>query len=451
MNIQFLGAAGTVTGSRYLVRHNGTTLLIDCGLFQGVKALRNRNWTRFPFPPVEIDAVVLTHAHLDHIGYLPRLVNEGFKGSIYCTEATKALAEILLKDSAHIQEEDARRANKYGYSKHTPAEPLYTINDAKKTIAQFKTVSFSQPLTINEGAITFYPAGHILGSAFIKLQLGECSVVFSGDVGRPNDLTMKPPHQLVPSDYLVVESTYGDRLHASNDPVSELQTVILQTAKKGGTLMVPAFSVGRVQGLSYAISELKEKGLIPDIPVYLDSPMGIDVTKLYCDFNSEHRLSKEQCHRMCKGITFVKTPQESEKLTMNPHPKIIIAGAGMLNGGRILHHLIAFGGNHRNTLLVTGYQANGTRGRALLDGAKQIKAYGKYTNITCGVRQISGLSAHADYNELVEWLQSSENSPTKVIITHGEPAASDNLRRVLTETLSLNAVIPEMGETIELR
>ena len=450
MNIQFLGAAGTVTGSRYLVRHNGTTLLIDCGLFQGVKALRNRNWTRFPFPPVEIDAVVLTHAHLDHIGYLPRLVNEGFKGSIYCTEATKALAEILLKDSAHIQEEDARRANKYGYSKHTPAEPLYTINDAKKTIAQFKTVSFSQPLTINEGAITFYPAGHILGSAFIKLQLGECSVVFSGDVGRPNDLTMKPPHQLVPSDYLVVESTYGDRLHASNDPVSELQTVILQTAKKGGTLMVPAFSVGRVQGLSYAISELKEKNLIPDIPVFLDSPMGIDVTKLYCDYNSEHRLSKEQCHRMCKGITFVRTPQESEQLTMNPHPKIIIAGAGMLNGGRILHHLMAFGGNHRNTLLITGYQANGTRGRTLLEGAKKIKVYGKYVNITCAIRQISGLSAHADYSELITWLKTSPSLPGQVFITHGEPAASDNLRRVIEEELSIRTTIPEMGETHEL-
>jgi len=451
MNIQFLGAAGTVTGSRYLVRHGQTTLLIDCGLFQGVKALRNRNWSDFPYPPGDIDAVVLTHAHLDHIGYLPRLVNAGFKGPIYCTEATRALAEILLKDSAHIQEEDARRANKYGYSKHQPAEPLYTTSDVDRTMALFRGIPFDQTLSVQEAELTFYPVGHILGSAFIKLQLGGRSIVFSGDVGRSCDLIMKAPRPLVSSDYLVIESTYGDRLHANNDVVSELQAVIQETAEKGGILMVPAFSVGRVQGLLFAISELKAKDLIPDIPVYLDSPMGIDVTKLYCEFSSEHRLNAEQCHRMCNEVQFVRTPQESQQLMLNKHPKIIVAGAGMLNGGRILHHLIALGDDRRNTLMITGYQANGTRGRALLEGASQIKAYGKYTDIRCTVRQISGLSAHADYNELNDWIQSSETSPNQVFISHGEPAASDSLRRVIKDKSGLNAIIPEMGETFELK
>ncbi len=449
MKIRFLGAAGTVTGSRYLIQEQGTRLLVDCGLFQGIKSIRSRNWKPFPVDPASIDAVVLTHAHLDHSGYLPRFMREGFHGHILCTAATRELADILLADSAHLQEEDARHANRHGYSKHHPAEPLYTIEDARKVMTQFRTVDFDKPFRIGPLTISLSPAGHILGSACVRVDKGSTSLTFSGDVGRPNDLIMRPPHALRDSDYLVLESTYGDRLHGSDNTREKLAGIVRDTVAHGGTLMIPAFAVGRAQAMTYLLSEMMAAHEIPDLPIYLDSPMAIDVADVLLRHSEEHRLDSGQCRAMAARITQVRTGDESRELTQIRYPKIIIAGAGMLNGGRILHHLQSFGGDSRNTLVITGYQAAGTRGYALLNGADHLRMYGMDVSIHCRIEQLDDLSAHADYQELMHWLQPLR-APRQTFITHGEPIASDSLRQKLVHEMGWPALAPEQGDEFEL-
>jgi metallo-beta-lactamase family protein len=450
MKIRFLGAAGTVTGSRYLLTHGGQQLLVDCGLFQGVKNIRSRNWKPFPVNAADISAVVLTHAHLDHSGYLPRLMREGFAGPVWTTSASRELVDILLEDSAHLQEEDARHANRFGYSKHHPAEPLYTSEDADDAMKHFRSADFGDPVTIGPFHVTFFRAGHILGAASVRVECGGHSITFSGDLGRPNDPVMMAPEALVASDWLVVESTYGDRLHAEHDPYETLAAIVSRTAARGGTVLLPAFAVGRAQTLMYLLSRLMDEHRIPDLPVFLDSPMAIDVTGVFRKYRHEHRLTQDACDRIRDAVTYTRSPEDSEALAANRYPKVIIAGAGMLNGGRILHHLLAFGADPRNTVVITGYQAEGTRGDALLKGARSLRIFGRDAQISCEVAQIDGLSAHADYREMLDWLRPIERAPRRVFVTHGEPVASDSLRQKLEHELGWSAVVPEQDEEFTL-
>lgn len=451
MKLRFLGAAGTVTGSRYLLTHDGQSLLVDCGLFQGVKNVRSRNWKPFPVDPKGISAVLLTHAHLDHSGYLPRLMREGFHGPVWTTSASRELVEILLEDSAHLQEEDARHANRYGYSKHHPAEPLYTDDDARHVMRQFRSTGFGEPVTIGHFRVTFSKAGHILGAASVRVECAGQSITFSGDLGRPDDPVMFPPEPLAATDWLVVESTYGDRLHPQDDPYETLAGIVSRTAARGGTVLLPSFAVGRAQALMYLLSRLMDEHRIPELPVFLDSPMAIDVTGVFRHYRHEHRLSQDACDRMRDAVTFTRSPEESEALASNRYPKVIIAGAGMLNGGRILHHLLAFGADARNTIVIAGYQAEGTRGDALLKGRRTLRIFGRDAAINCEVTQVEGLSAHADYREILDWLRPVERAPRRVFVTHGEPVASDSLRQKLEHELGWSAEVPEQDEEFDLR
>lgn len=450
LTLKFLGAAGTVTGSRYLLSHGKTRVLVDCGLFQGVKNLRLRNWKPLPVSAAQIDAVVLTHAHLDHSGYLPRLINEGFTGPVFCTSATRDLAKILLPDSGHLQEEDARRANRYGYTKHHPAEPLYTAAQAERSLGSLHAKPYYSSFGIGSMRVSFTPAGHILGAACVHIEAGGRRLTFSGDLGRPNDTIMLPAEPVKRADYLVVESTYGDRLHPATDVKARLAAIIKKTAARGGLVMIPAFAVGRAQDLLHLLTELREEGAIPALPIYLDSPMAIDVTDLFSHYCGEHRLSRQQCAAIFKTAIYVRDQEESKRLSASNTPKIIVAGAGMLTGGRILHHLRSFGGDHRNTIVIAGYQAAGTRGAALLGGASTLRIFGEEVRIDCVVENIEELSAHADYSEIIAWLQGFEAPPKTVFITHGEPVAADHLRQVIERQLGWNVVVPDMDDEFPL-
>ena len=405
MKLKFLGTTGTVTGSKYLLTVNDQKILIDCGLFQGLKPLRLRNWSPLPIDPREIDAVILTHAHLDHSGYLPLLVKQGFKGKVYCTPGTRDLCKILLLDSGYLQEEEARHANKRGFSKHKPALPLYTEEDAKRSLSSLHAVAFHTSFKINDKVeVSFVPAGHILGAAIVRIQAEGRSVVFSGDLGRLSDPIMNPPEAVKTADYLLVESTYGDRRHDQEEPKLALAEVINRTVKRGGIIVVPAFAVGRAQGLLYYVQRLKKEKLIPDIPVFLNSPMAIEASNLYCEYRAEHRLSPEECDATCNVAHYVKTVEESKRLNELTEPALIISASGMATGGRVLHHLKAYAPDPKNTILIAGYQAAGTRGQAIAGGAKEIKIYGEYVPVRAEVAIIGALSAHADYTEILDWL-----------------------------------------------
>lgn len=451
MRIQFLGAAQTVTGSKYLLNVGSKNVLIDCGLFQGYKNLRLRNWDKLPIEPSKIDAVILTHAHLDHTGYLPLLVKNGFTGPIYSTAATKDLCAILLPDSGHIQEEDAFFANKYGYSKHKIALPLYTQQEAEIVIKQFMTKEFDQIHSLFEGSsFTFSRAGHILGSAFIKITQGDSSIVFTGDMGRLHDPVMLEPAKIEFADYLVIESTYGNRLHDKEPPLQQLGRVIKETAKRGGTLVIPAFAVGRAQSLLYYIYQLKSKNEIPNLPVFLDSPMATNVTKLLCHYKDEHRLNEEQCKNACEVATYVNTPEESKRIDNSRMPSIIISASGMATGGRVLHHLKAFAPDERNTILFSGYQAGGTRGARMMNGEREIKIHGQIIQVRAHVEAISSLSAHADYQEILQWLENFKKPPKQVFITHGELDAATALKEKIEEKFHWKCSIPKHLKKVDL-
>jgi metallo-beta-lactamase family protein len=429
MNVSFLGAAGTVTGSRHLVTAGTKRVLVDCGLFQGLKTLRLRNREPLPFDPKGLDAVILTHAHLDHTGFLPVLVKEGYTGPIFCTAPTADLAPILLSDSGHLQEEDARWARKKGFSRHKEPLPLYTEEDARDVTPLLTPLPIAETVDLDGLKLTYSLAGHILGAASVLLESDEGRVLFSGDLGRPADLLIPPPGPPPEADWVVMESTYGDREHPTIHPVDLLTVILRRTLKRGGVLMVPAFSVGRAQLMLYVLSKVFSAGSAPRVPVYLNSPMAIDVTKLYLRHDTFHRLTHDECAAAFSVAEYVRSVEESKALNQRRGPMVIIAGAGMLTGGRILHHIAAFAPDARNALLLTGYQAEGTRGADLLAGKPHVKIHGRSVPVRAEVRAFDGLSAHADHSELMDWLGASPRAPRKVYLVHGEPRASDALRR----------------------
>ncbi len=455
MKLTFLGATGTVTGSKYLLESGSggdrARILIDCGLFQGLKELRLRNWLNLPVNPASIDAVILTHAHIDHSGYLPLLVKNGFSGRVYCSEATYDLCAILLPDSGFIHEEDARRANRYGYSKHQPAEALYTEKQARHALKQFKVVDFGRSVFINkQTSFSLSRSGHILGSAFITLNCGGKSIVFSGDLGRSNDPLMNVPAKIQHADYLLIESTYGDRLHSDNDPQQVLADLISATVKKGGSLLIPAFAVGRAQTLLYYIHQLKQSGEIDDIPVYLDSPMAISVTKILCKHKNDHRLPKNLCFDLCDSAIYTRTAEESKQIDSSEQSCIVISASGMATGGRVLHHLKQFLVNKNNTILFAGFQAEGTRGDRLVRGEKEIKIHGEIYPVNARVENLAGLSAHADYHEILAWLENFKQAPRRTFVTHGQPKSAEALREKIEEKFSWSVEVPEYMEAVEL-
>jgi len=451
MKLTFLGATGTVTGSKYLLASGTKKILVDCGLFQGYKQLRLRNWAGLPVDPRKIDAVVLTHAHIDHSGYLPLLIRSGFSGRVYSTRATRDLCEILLPDSGHLQEEEAEFANRHGFSKHSPAQPLYTEEDGKRALRAFTPVAFGRDIQLDKHlTLRFSPSGHILGSAFALIRDASTSILFSGDIGRPNELIMPAPEKITGADYLVLESTYGDRRHDATDPREIMAPIIRRTAKRKGVVIIPAFAVGRAQTLLYYIHLLKAERAIPDIPVYLNSPMATDVTRIYHKYRSEHRLTPEQCDAMCSAARIVNSVEESIQLNEKPGPMIIISASGMATGGRVVHHLKKFAPDPRNTILFAGFQAGGTRGAAIMSGAESVKIHGEYVPVRAEVAAIDNLSAHADYREILDWLSHFKKPPRETFITHGEPSASDALRRRIEETKQWRCTVPEYRQTAKL-
>ena len=451
MKLTFLGATGTVTGSKYLLEVGRLRILVDCGLFQGLKQLRLKNWAKLPIDPASVDVVILTHAHIDHTGYLPLFVRNGFAGKVYCTYGTRDLCEILLPDSAHLQEEEAKFANKYGFSKHQPALPLYTRDDALKALSLLSPVDFEQEVDLGDGVtFTMTPNGHILGSAFVRIADGKKSIVFSGDIGRPQHLLMNAPTPIKQADYLVLESTYGDRTHDKTDPKIKLAETINRTISRGGKLIVPVFAVGRAQEILYAIHLLKAEGKIADVPVYLNSPMAIDATQIFVRHSGEHRLSHAECEAMCRTARMVNTVEQSKALNENPHPMIILAASGMASGGRVVHHIEAFAPNPHNTILFVGFQAAGTRGAAMMEGASSVKIHGEYVPINAEVAFTSNMSAHGDYLEILDWLRGFESAPKRTFITHGEPIAADTMRHHIEEKLHWQTCVPDYLETVDL-
>lgn len=455
MKLQFLGATGTVTGSKYLLEHKGRRILVDCGLFQGLKELRLRNWDPLPVAPDSIDAVVLTHAHVDHSGYVPLLIKRGFRGRIYCTKGTFDLCSILLPDSGYLHEADAERANRYGYTRHKPALPLYTEQEGRDALERFTVIDVDSALDLANGlTLKLQRSGHILGSAFARFADGSTSIVFSGDLGRPHDPVMKAPAAIRQATYLVLESTYGDRLHADADPLEELGGIVRETAGRGGTVIIPAFAVGRTQSVLYYIHELKKARAIPDIPVYLDSPMAINATRLLDAHRDDHRLAAKLCGEVSRAAHYVQTPEDSRALDGgHAMPAVIISASGMATGGRVLHHLKHFIGDARNTIAFTGFQAAGTRGARLIHGEDEIKIHGTMWPVRAQIEVLHNMSAHADYSEILEWLENFDRPPRRTFITHGEPEAASSLRMKIEDRLGWSVTVPEylQKETLSRR
>lgn len=428
MKITFAGAADTVTGSRHFVETGDQRILLDCGLFQGFKALRLRNWAPFPVSPREIDAVVLSHAHLDHSGYLPVLVRNGFRSQIICTKPTRDLAEIMLLDSAHLLEEEARYANLHDYSKHKPALPLYTVADVRRCMKQFAPLDWGHRHGVGPVNVELSRAGHLLGAAVVTLTHRKRRLVFSGDLGRRDDLLVAPPAAIRSADVLLVESTYGNRVHSHESVPDVLAGIIRDTAARGGTVLMPSFAVGRAQALLLCLVRLKKAGAIPDLPVFLDSPMATKATLVHRKHAAELRISQAEMQAICKSAKFVGKPEESHKISTLNYPSIIIAGSGMATGGRILHHLKSYAPDSRNHIVFPGFQVPGTRGAKLLAGDRETKIHGQYVEVNAQVSQIEGFSGHADADELMRWLSQFRNPPKQTFVVHGERDAADALR-----------------------
>lgn len=451
MKLTFLGAAGTVTGSKYLLETDGARILVDCGLFQGLKQLRLRNRQPFPVDPASIDAVLLTHAHLDHSGYLPLLVRDGFSGPIYCTPATADLCGILLPDSGYLQEEEAEFANRHGYSKHRPALPLYTQQDALRSLDFLRPIPPGSPLEPSGGfRAHLHPAGHIQGASMVEVRTDEGSVLFSGDLGRPHDPLLPPPARIEQADYLLVESTYGDREHPRVDPLAELERIIQRTAGRGGVVLIPSFAVGRTQSLLYLLHRLRTTGRMPDMPIYVDSPMAASAIEIFRRHPAEHNLTRAECDAVCSVARAVESVEESKEIGRMRVPRVIISASGMATGGRVVHHLKALAPDPRNTVLFTGHQAVGTRGAAMVGGARAVKIHGHYVPVHAEVAVLDNLSAHADAPEILDWLRGFSKAPDRTFIVHGEPAAADALRLKIEETLGWETHVPEHGETAML-
>ena len=448
--IQVLGAAGTVTGSKYLIGANGRKFLVDCGLFQGLKELRLLNWNPLPVDATTIDFILLTHGHLDHVGYLPRLVQAGFKGKIYGTAPTIEIATIVLNDTGKIQEEEAAQANRFNYSKHAPAKPLYDLKDVAKTLPFLSLIKTDEWIDFGDGIkVCYHTNGHIIGSAFIEIHIGEKKLVFSGDIGKSPDILLNPPNRPKEADILFVESTYGDRLHPDENVTDRLKEIILQTVSKGGTLIIPSFAVERTQSLMYLIWQLKKSGTLPEIPLIMDSPMGAHVLDTFQKFIDWLKLPVADFKEMTEIFHVVSEFKETQAFIGNHAPKIVIAGSGMITGGRVLNYLQEYIGKPETTLLLVGYQAEGTRGRQLQDGMNEVKIYGKYYNVKARIEMIKGLSAHADQSGLLQWLSEIKNKPERVMITHGEKQVADIFRVKLKDVYGWEGTVPKLNDIIE--
>jgi metallo-beta-lactamase family protein len=446
--LQSPGAAQTVTGSKHLLRTPELNILVDCGLFQGLKELRMKNREELPVHPGDIDVLLLTHAHLDHCGYIPLFVKKGFKGTIYMTPPTKELTEIILMDSAKIQEEDAEKANRYGYSKHHPALPLYKTEDVEFALSRFVEVEHSVQTKLSSNiSFQFRKNGHILGSCCVELNCYGKKIIFSGDIGRYTSDFLLPPSNLDGADYVVMESTYGDRLHGGKNPADQLAEIINHTIIQHGNVLIPSFAVGRAQEIMHIINELKKSTKIPShLPVYLDSPMAADATDILCRYPKWHKLLHDQCMSVCKDVIINRDYHNTKKIIANNNSKIIIAASGMLTGGRVLEYMKHYAVEKRNTILLIGYQAEGTRGRALKEGAHEIKIHGKYYPVKAKIEEVSGLSAHADQSELIQWLRHFKHLPEKIFLVHGEPSAQEALRVKIQDELNIPVEIQKQNQ-----
>lgn len=451
MRIQFLGATQTVTGSKYFIQANRKKILVDCGLFQGYKELRLRNWASLPIKPEIIDYVLLTHAHIDHSGYIPLLVKNGFRGKILCTAETKDLCSILLPDSGYLHEEEARYANLKGYSKHHPALPLYTQKEAEDALKYFNTISFEAPFQIADNLYaTFYYGGHILGASFIRLENAYTSLLFSGDLGREDDPLLYGPKDPPFSEFLVIESTYGNRIHDKTSPMVQMKAIINRTVKRGGSIIIPSFAVGRTQSLLYYLHELKSKNEIPGIPVFVDSPMATNATKIFSHYPEDNRLTKVQIKALCETAQYINSVEESIALDNMAYPVIIISASGMACGGRVIHHIRHFAIHPANTILFSGFQVGGTRGDRMMRGEREIKMFGQMIPIRAEIKQLDNLSAHADYVEILNWLAHLKKAPRRVFITHGEKEAAQALKTKIEQKFNWDCVIPSYMDAVKL-
>ena len=451
MKVTFIGGAGTVTGSKTLIESKGIRILIDCGLFQGIKPLRELNWGPLPVLPSTIDFVLLTHGHLDHCGWLPRFVNQGFKGKIYCTSPTVAITKLILLDSAKIQEEEANKANDGKYSKHETAEPLYTVEQAEKVFPLFRVIKINEPIPLDaEIEAVFTNAGHILGACTIAVTLENKTLVFSGDIGRDDDLLMFSPIKPKKADYVFLESTYGNRLQPHSDTKAELEMYINNTINVGGTVIIPSFAVERAQVIMYLLWQLKQERKIPDVPYIIDSPMGISALNIFRDNPKWHKLSPDECNKVSEMFILVSDYQETNEIILDPRPKVVVAASGMITGGRVLSYLQHYIVIPETTIIMVGYQAEGTRGRKLLEGSKDIKIYGQYYPVKAKILEIQGLSAHGDQKDLLNWLSELENKPIKVFLVHGENQPADELRIKIQEKYGLACKIPLLGQEFEM-
>ena len=450
MKITFLGAAEEVTGSKYLVESQDTKILVDCGLFQGQYKLTKHNWDEFPLDPARINGVVLTHAHIDHSGYIPLIVKKGFKGKIYCTKATYELCGILLLDNGNLQEESAKRFNERK-DPNTPAEqPLYTKADAEYSLQFFQVVEYEKAFNIGVFTIALIRCSHIIGSSLVVVSDGKKTLSFSGDLGSSEQLIMKAPNYLTQTDYLVLESTYGDRLHEKGDPIGVLGQIINKTIARGGMVLIPAFAVIRTQTILYCLYQLKQKKIIPDIPIYLDSPMAKSVNDIFCDFEEDYKLPASLCKEILSIATATNTVEDSKHLDNLTAPSIIVAGSGMVDGGRIIYHLQRYASDPKSTVVLVGYQAIGTTGRDLVDGAKEIRIFGKSYAVHAKIKMINLFSAHADYNEILDWLGHLERAPKTIFLTHGELASAQSLKIKIEQRFGWMVVIPKYQESFDL-
>lgn len=461
VTIEFLGAVGTVTGSKFLVETGGRRLLVDCGLYQGLKELRLRNWDRLPVDPASIDWAVLTHAHIDHTGYLPRLLKDGFKGRVYATRATADLLKVLLPDSGHLQEEEAAYHNKRGTSKHKPALPLYTAEEGLEAAERVVGVGYREPVELGSDIrVTFERAGHILGSAIVTVEVSEGSsrrrLVFSGDLGRYGAPILPDPMPIEEADYIVVESTYGDRRHDPEPIPAQLERVVGEAVKRDGALIVPAFALGRTQELMYHLSGLEKAGRIPRLPAYVDSPMAIEATEIYCahpeDFEGDMRAMTmtRNCPLHCGDFRLARSPAESRAINEVKGPVLIISASGMVTGGRVLHHLRQRLPDPRTTVLLVGYQAIGTRGRRLQEGAKFVRIFGEDVPVRAHVETVHGLSAHADADGLLRWLGTAARRPTRAFVVHGDSGPAEALAGRIRGELGWEVVVPGYRDRITI-
>ncbi len=451
VKVHFLGASGTVTGSKFCLETDEQNILIDCGMFQGRKDLRRSNWEPLPFSVDLIDVVLLTHGHLDHTGYLPRLVKDGFKGKIIGTAPTLAITKIILLDSAKINEEEAAIVNKEGYSKHRPALPLYNMQDAENAIALFRAEEINQWTQLSENIrYRFRYNGHIIGSTFIEIEISGKRFVFSGDVGRPNDILLDPPVKPEWADFLFIESTYGNKLHPQDKVEDRLVALVNKTLYERGNLLIPSFAVERLQSLMYLFWKLYKKNKIPNIPIFIDSPMGNNVLSIFERFPNWHKLSPNEYKAMCTHVNIIDSYRQTWETIDDPRPKIVIAGSGMVTGGRILTYLKQLVDHPNTNVLLVGYMAEGTRGRALLEGAKELKIFGKYHSVKASIHHEESLSAHADQKELLDWMDSIKNIPERVFLIHGEQEALQEFKIKIADVYKWNVHIPKIFETVEL-